>query len=424
MNPLLSPLNNNRGVALMVALFAMIFMLFMATQISYESQVSYVSSAHELRKLKAFYAAKAGTDLSLFRVALYQQVREKFDSQIKSNPEAQYMLDQVWKMPFSWPPVVPDDASSFTKDDVGGVVEESFMDAQYLTTIQVEDGKIDLNDLGSPIKELSDNAKESLLRIFQNKMDSDEAFAEKYRSTEFPQIVNNIADWVDKDKEGRNSSDESGGYDKPSDAKIELPPNRGFRTLDELHMVEGMTDEFYELLKDQVTIYGIKGINPNEAPRKVLLSLDPEMTDEMVTAVFERRSSMEKGGPFRDQQDFYNFLSSEGLRTEDLEKKNIPMWFSAAHNFRITSTGKSGNLRREITAITFDFDNIAQNYKSSLDKYCETAQDDPDCSYLQNSGPTPTPAEGGGSAQATPTPTPVKYKAPKGRPRVVFWEES
>ena len=46
-----------------------------------------------------------------------------------------------------------------------------------------------------------------------------------------------------------------------------------------------MKDEFYDLLEPRVTIYGMKGINPNLANKEVLKSLDPGMTDEAIAAI-------------------------------------------------------------------------------------------------------------------------------------------
>lgn len=401
-------LKNQRGVALMISLFAMIFMMFIATQVSYETQVEYVSSSQEVNKLKAFYAAKAGMELSLFRIALYQNVRAGLSSQIESNPQLTAMINQIWQFPFSWPPVLPEGTSSLDQDSINDTVKESFMDSQYVVTIQAEDGKIDLNDMGSEVEELSKAAQGSLLQIFKSKIDSDDNFREKYQNENFEELVNNIADWVDIDTKGRNSSAENQGYEIPDDSNVQLPPNRAFRTLDELRMVKGMNDEFFNLIKDQVTVFGTKGINPNEASKKVIMSLDENITEEMVTKVMERRSSVEKGGPFKDDDDFYGFLESLGLRVQDLVAKNLPLYYNAAYNFHIISTGKSGNTRREIEAITMDLLNLSARYNSFLITPAPTNPGDPPANPTQ-------PAAGN---KALP------YKAPKGRPTVVYWEES
>lgn len=401
---LFEPLQNNRGVAIMVALFAMVFMLFIATQVSYDTQVEYVSSSQQVNDLKAFYAAKAGVELSLFRIKIYQQLRAQFAQQVESDPQYLGMLNQIWQFPFSWPPVVPETVNSVEKGKIEDTVKESAMDAQYTVSISAEGGKIDLNDLGSEIKELSEAARAQILQIFQNELDNNEEFRDKYQNENFEELVNNIADFVDSDTEGRNSAAENQGYETPDDSNVQLPPNRAFRSLDELYMVVGMNDEFFNLLKDRVTVHGTKGINPNEAPRKVLESLLPGIEEEDMKELLERRSSLEKGGPFTSKDDFYGFLDSTGYRTDQVREADPPLYFNAVYNFRVISTGKSANTRKEITVITFDYENLAGRYKA----YIDTNKPPPD--------PPPT--------TPTPTPAPIPYKAPKGRPTVVYWEET
>ncbi|MEQ1665422.1 MAG: hypothetical protein ABL927_08615, partial [Bdellovibrionales bacterium] len=87
--------------------------------------------------------------------------------------------------------------------------------------------------------------------------------------------------------------------------------------------------------------------------------------------------------------------------------------FDAEYNFRIISTGLSANIKREITAITYDIDNLTSRYAEIL----TTAEKDK------------AAADGGGSGDgtsggATPPPTKDKIKIPKGRPTVVFWQET
>ena len=401
-------LNNERGVAILVALFAMIFLLVIATEVSYDTNVEYVVAAQKVNRLKAYYAAKSGVELSLFRIMLYKKAYASFGDKIAGNPQGQNIMNQIWQFPFGWPPLMPDDIDPVAKDEIATALEESFMDAQYTTTITGEGGKIDINDLGSVSEEIANATRASVLAIFETELENNEDFEEKYSNEKFEELVNNIADWVDEDQEGRNSRGEQDSYEQPDDADP-LPPNRAFRTIAELHMVAGMNDDFFRLLQDRVTVYGTKGVNPNSATELVLKSLDAQIDDEAAGKIIERRSNLEKGGPFKDDDDFFSFLNSIGVNTGGLEDLEIPFYYDAEYNFRIVSVGKFANVVREITAISFDVENLSERYAEFL----KNVNQDP------NATPTPTPTPGGsGGSSAT------KFKEVKGRPIVVYWEEN
>lgn len=418
MKKALQPLNNERGVAFLIAIFAMVLTIMIATEVAYETQVEYVSSSQSINRVKAYYAAKAGVELSLFRLLLYKKALAQFGDQLK---EQKNLLDKIWQFPFQWPPTAMTAANAVDADNLKKLTKESFMDAEYLISIESEGGKIDINDLGSESKPYVESIRRQLINIFDNELKNNKAFKEKYENFKFDELIENIQDWVDEDSTAiRGGGDESTKYDQPEGAKedFKLPPNGPFKTLAELHMVKNMEDEFFDLLKDRVTVYGVKGVNVNYAPASVLQSLDPQIKEKILDEVIKRRNDLNKGGPFKDDEDFYGFLESQGVRTKDMKAAKIPLLYDAEHNFRITSTGQYLNLRREIKVVTYDVENLTGRYVEILNKIDE--EKDP-------KSPTPPPNPPPNPASGTPPPgTPSKdtVKIPKGRPTVVFWQES
>ncbi len=281
------PLNNNRGVALMIAISCIMLIMYFAMEISYDSNVEYIVNSQGLNRIKAYYAAKSGMQLSLLRIKIYQQAQSKFSAQLGNSP----MLEQIWKFPFAWPMPIPDELSAVDKDSFKKITKESSMDANYFVTIEDEGSKIDLNDLNSPSKALQESTKKQLLNIFIQKVKDDEEFGRVYSNTRFDELVNNIADWMSPKAQSLNGGDKRQKYGDLNQAVQSdyYPPNRGFRTLAELHMVPDMNDDFYALLEPRITIYGMKAINPNLATKEVLKSLDPAITDELVADIIKRR---------------------------------------------------------------------------------------------------------------------------------------
>jgi general secretion pathway protein K len=413
-------LRSQKGVALLMALVALSLLYFLAMEVSYDTTVDFVVARQQVSRIKAYYAAKSGIELSLLRVMLYKQAVATMGSSLGPNMS---MLDPIWSFPLMWPPTLALEGSKATgvdQDMMKSTVAESLMEAQYTTTISPEGGRIDINDLGSDVKGLKQLMINQVLRIFASEVEHNEDFQKKYSGYNFQQLVNNIADYIDEDSEGLNGGDETSAYRDLPDNDIKMPPNRALRTLDELHQVAGMTDDFYNVLASRVTVFGTKGINVNYAPKEVLMALDPSMTEMAVDKAITRRSDPKQGGFFKDDNDFYGFLQGYGDNTRAMQEAKIPLLYDMEFNFRIVSTGLSANVRREITAVTYDYPNLAQRLVDILNK-----QD-------QSTTPAPAPDAAGKTGDATKTSGSAtgatgsnqKIKAATGRPTVVYWEEN
>ncbi len=405
------PLRSQSGVALMIALFAMMILTFIAIEVSYDTTVDYVVASQQVNRIKAHYAAKSGIEISLLRIMLYKQAYAAFGANF---PDNKSMLDPIWSFPLMWPLVAPSkNISEVDKGLIKDVTKESLMTSQYTTTISPEGGRLDLNDLGSPNLNRKKAMIAQVVKVFKSEVEHNEDFADKYSGYRFEELVNNIADYVDEDKESLNGGDESAPYRDIDDKEIEMPPNRSFRTADELNMVGGMTEDFYRVLAPKITVFGTKGVNINFTDKQTLMSLDPSMTEEAVAKVLERRSNPKLEGPFKDEKDFFTFIQGFGVNYRAIEESKVPLLFDVEFNFRVVSTGLAANVKREITVITYDFDNLVEPYGKLL-------QEEED----RKSGKPPDAPK---DDKTTPDKSPDKTKkiqGAKGRPSVVYWEEN
>lgn len=402
---------SQKGVALLMAIFSMTLLTTIAVEVQYGTQVESLSASQSLNRLRAYYAAKAGVEISLFRILIYKKAIAQFGKDLGANAS---ILDKIWQMPLPWPLPVPKDAMGTTKDEVNKVLKESIFDGKYMTTIENESSKIDINDLGSQSKNLREATKAKIINLFNSSLKDESNWAENHQGYDFEKLVNNMIDWVDEDKVGSNGGDEDSLYAEIKDTS-DLPPNQPFKTLQELHMVAGMEDSFYDILAPNITVYGSKAINVNQAPKEVLMSLDPSIDKNIAEKIIERRNDETKGGPFLDEKDFFSFLENLGIRTAGLVEKNIPLEFDSILNFRITSVGNYSNMSRKVVAIAYDFDRVKDRLKNILTKEKNGGQP-PD----QSPTPTPAPAPG----QPATGPAEAKTPAPKGRPQVVYWFEN
>ena len=400
-----------------MAIFCVTMLMVIATEVMYETNVELAVSAQSVNTVKAHYAATAAVEISLLRIFIYRKAASMVgDSPIRS------MLDPIWQMPFAWPPAVPAATNSVDKDEIKQAVKASSMQGTYLATIEAESAKLDINDLGSPLKGIVDNTRARLMDIFQSKITNDEAFEKKYRSYDFKTLIGNLKDWVDEDKVTDDGAQESSKYQDMGDSSsttATYPPNQSFKTLQEIHMVAGMTDELYDALIPNITIYGSMGININYAAKNILMSLDPvQFTDERVGKLMAARSDPNRG-PFKDDKDFLAYCETLGIRDtwykDDKGQPKVLLLFDSEYNFRVRATGMSGKVSKDIVAIVYDFNRVKSRLKTLNDQMKPAV--------------APTPGANGVIPVATPTPAPTAAKkdtdtVPNERPNIVYWNET
>lgn len=388
-------------MALIMAITCVLLISYIAMEVSYDSLVEYNVNVNSLNRLKAYYAARSGVELSLLRIKTFQQASSQFGKQLGGQSE---MLDQIWKFPFAWPVPMPPELNAVDKDAIQTSLKESIMDASYVVTIEDEGSKLDLSDLVSPSKALQEATRRRLLDVFQNKLKNDEEFQKKYGSYRFEELVNAISDWQSKQRVGIEGGDKRQGY---GDYPEGFPPNRGFRTVQELRLVAGMNEDFFELLEPIVTVYGMKAINPNQASKEVLKSLDPAITDEIADAIIKRRDNPNEGGPYKSKEDFWGFITGRNVRLGD-KTEETPLVFDKVMNFRIKSTGEYAGASREINVVVMDLQGVASTLKGYVDKEKAAQQQ-------------LTPQQ---QAQKQQNPAQSQTAAlPKGPPRIVYWGE-
>lgn len=415
---------SERGAALMLALFTTTLLMVIATQIMYESSVEFVVSTQAVNQVKAYWAARSGVEMSLLRIHIFKQAQALGGSMIPDPT----MLDEIWRQPFLWPPPVPASTSTVDTDEIKKAVKASdltVLKMSYFTTIEAEGAKVDINDLGSPSKIMANAARNQLLQLFLQKMESDEDFQRRHRGFEFEKVVNNIADWVDPDGEGRNGGGERDLYsDRGSNTKF-LPPNQPFRTVQELHMVAEVTDEIYDLLVPSITLYGGKGINVNQAPKETLRAFGPAFTEERITRIIADRSDP-KRGPFKDEKDFLGYLNGIGISGNpfQIDEAKTPLVFEPETNFRIRSTGKVGQAQSDITAVVYDVEKIRERLEKALVEQATKGAG-------TGTGAPGSVAGGGPAVDAAGNPIPPKPEEkpaaaappPLRRPKIVYWNE-
>ena len=412
-------IRSKSGMALIMAILSVVLITHIVNEISYETNIEYIVNAKSIQRVKAFYAARAGVELSLLRIKIYNQLSGQL-SQLTGGQGlgAQgKMLDLIWSFPFLWPPIIPEGLNGVDTDTIKSKVKESKLDTVYQTTITDEGSKIDINDLDSPVKSIRESTKKLIMQIFDSKMQQDEAWAKKNQGFKSEELVNNIIDWIDADRDGLNGTNEGQMYaDLPgiSDLGITYPPNRFFRTVEEVRLVAGMTDELFQILLPRITVYGAKAINPNSAPPDLIQSLDPTITSQIMAEFTKRRNDPQQP-PYSKADEFWGFLEGKGAQINAETKKTTPLTFTKPINFRIKSIGEFSGATRQIEAVVYDsaaaLNSVAESYKKQQKENSGGGDSSGDGS---GGGDTSGQKSGGQNNQQTPT---------KGPPKIIYWKE-
>jgi len=412
-------IQNSKGIALLQTLFLVMLIIFIVNQVNFETAVEYTVNAQSLHRIKAYQAAKSGIAISLLRISIYNKVSAQVAKAMGDKAGGggmTQMLNMIYSFPLTWPMIIPggEDVSSADKDSLNELTKKSLMDSTFATQIQSED-LLNINDLDSPLESQRERIKNALMQLFQRKMEFDHEWVERNRGMPFEEVINNIKDWIDPDTQSSTSGDENRYYARlrelDRDNQNPYPPNRHFRTLDEIRMVPGVNDEIFELIKPGFSVFGPMGINPNLADAGAIKSLHKTISDEAAQKIVNRKDHMNEGGPYKDAEDFFNYANrQEGVRISQEDKSKIPLRFESPCNFRIQSTGSSGRTAITITAITYDIACAQKELSADMTKENQKQNPNP------NPTPSPSPAPNQASGQAN-------QNSPKGPPRIVYWNE-
>lgn len=307
-----------RGIALILVLGALTLLTVMLTEFQDATSAELGNALSERDQLKAEYAAKSAVNLSRLLIA--------------SEPTIRKAIAPLFLLMHQAPPQIPvwDYADrvlgAFNDEDGNQAFQQlagvdladgknlGLKGAGFDVQIVDEDSKIDLNtaargDAFSEVRQASEviglMAGPQYNPMFENR-DPDGAYSDRQT------ICSALIDWVDPDQNAYNCDQNSGGTAMQSagaeDSFYQMlknpyqRKNAAFDSLEELHMVRGISDQFWDTFIDPdpndpdkrtVTIWSQGKVNVNTANAQTLLAVicaygpqSPVCTDPNQAATF------------------------------------------------------------------------------------------------------------------------------------------
>jgi general secretion pathway protein K len=302
----MSPLRDERGIALLATLLVLVLVVALAYEIFHIGARAAQTGAYGRDSIRCALLAEGGIGAS--RVALRQDARDNsYDT-----------LDEIWSRPA--PPI-----------DLGDGIAK--------VAIEDEERRINLNRLVLPNGNAPDEQRLAVFRRLLETLGVDAAVADA------------VVDWLDNDDAPRVGGAESAyylGLPYPHRAKNDL-----FDTVGELRLVRGVTHEVFEKLRPYVTVLSSGKVNLNTAPKEVLMSLsagsDAAEAGAIDSATADAIVAYRTEHPFAKPEEIGNvspYLRELFRRTRLRDLVDVQ---STA--FRVRATGEFGDTSRTVDAI-------------------------------------------------------------------------
>lgn len=153
-----------------------------------------------------------------------------------------------------------------------------------------------------------------------------------------PGLADTIADWTDADDLPRAAGAERGWYLRLLPPYI--PANGPLRSLGDLRLVRGVDEATLARLRPYVTTAGERAVNPNTAPREVLLALADE-------AVVERLLAARAERPIDPGRDLPALLPDLGSAARATLARRLT---ARGNHYAVRALGGVGDVRRAVEA--------------------------------------------------------------------------
>ncbi len=375
-----SILSNQRGIALMMIMTAIILLMAIYGEFTFESKIARLKATNILDKSQAKLLAESGLQLAMTRLRLY---KEAYNT-VQNNPNVKNMvqgqlLNQLWEVPFIYPIPVGANASASLKSNIDKFTKDTFLDGEMKVSIQNISNRLNLNMLRIDMTKYNpdqsvDNGQDEtdsminlsdtailqdvsvdqalvylLKRLVDEKREKDEAFDDRYASINYQEMIVTLKYYM---------SDFGGMSQDPLMPEAErnfnqaaLTPKYGpMSSSSELFSIPGWNDELIELIQNEFSVYPNTQIDFNKMTANMLRILIPRMTDEDIRDFFLWRDEPERPKIINTKADFKRYIvEQERLMSETDFDERIKLFENKGISF-----GANPNLFKVISEGTYN----------------------------------------------------------------------
>lgn len=372
---------DQRGVALLMVLAAIMTMTVLVTDISFGARVRSLTAQHTRQQTAAYYLASSG--ISIYRLILMANSQIARQPMLKSAMESMGIPsgDALWTMiPFintgllrmllvaDGGDVEDEDAEAYqqtgqvseqvaeeSRGDGGHFNNRNFLDFEgdFSVTVRGEDCRPGVNQLASrdPATPVQNTVVGQQIAGLLSGEANDQWLRD--RNLDKWDLISNLADWVDADDivasgKGSYEDDFYNRGDNPY-----LSKNAKFDTQDEMRLVEGWQDEVYARFGSQLSIYGGGKIDINcaddEGLKGICLGNITGCNDDTATRFVQAFHEAETTTAFTSGAVFVQWCEANGFTVSNPQLASMITTKNTI--FTLTSTGLVGDASARITAV-------------------------------------------------------------------------
>ncbi len=341
-------LNNERGVALMLIMTAIILLMAIYGEFTFESKISRIKATNILDRSQAKLLAESGLQMAVTRLRLYKEAYNK----VQGNPDAKNMvptqlLNQLWEVPFIFPIPITDKANRALKDTVEKFTKETLLEGEMKVSIQNISNRLNLNMLRIDMTKfnpdqnvedgmdpnsalnMSDQAIATdvsvdqslfflLKRLVDEKKEKDEAFEERYSSINYQEMLTTLKYFM-SDYQSM-TQDPLAGEAESNFRQVPLTPKFGpLSSASELYAIPGWNDELIELIQNEFSVYPTTQIDFNKLTANMLKILIPSITEDGVRDFFIWRDDPDVPKFINSKEDFKKYIVTQERLMNDTD---------------------------------------------------------------------------------------------------------
>lgn len=375
-------MKNERGIALMMIMTAIIILMAIYGEFTFESKISRIKATNILDRSQAKLLAESGLQLAITRLRLYKEAY----NYVQGNPTAKQavssqLLNQLWEVPFMYPIPVGGNANRAFKDTVEKFQTESLLEGEMKVSIQNISNRLNLNMLRidvtkiNPDQNVEDGQDQNstlnmnegailtdvsvdqslfylLKRLVDDKKEKDEGFAARYGSINYQELLTNLKYYM-SDYQSMNQ-DPLVGEAESNFQQIPLTPKYGpLSSASELYTIPGWNDEIIELIHNEFSVYPTTQIDFNKLTANMFKILIPTVTEEDVKEFFIWRDDPEQPKYLNSLEDFKKYVVAQEHLMNDTDFDNRMKLFQQ----KGISFGSNPNLFKIVSEGTFNRSN-------------------------------------------------------------------
>jgi hypothetical protein len=258
---------NNRGIALIVVLTGLTILAAFSSEFTYRSRVDIRVASNLEKRVQAYFHARSGMEIARLVITSQKMVDQALASFGLSGKAAGL---ELWRFAPKFVDVFTTSSLNFLGFDLmnlSGVTGVGVDQGGFEIVVVPEDSRVNVN-AGSTDKEKREIFSK-LYPILAGQIDDEPVTGMDRKAAE---VILNIIDWSDTD-DSRSDIDSNGNVLSAAGAGENLNYSKfGYRarnakmdSVDELLMVEGMTEDLFCRFGNMMTVYNTQKLNINEA---------------------------------------------------------------------------------------------------------------------------------------------------------------